>query len=665
MSLYLPLLALLLLTTPLAAQDTRGRASELQTAPHPQGLELSWAVPSGTDRVLIYSRADAMASWTEIAELDRNVSSWVDSGYVPGSPVEYQARRFPISGQGVLGTSYVFGGDELPAVHSHGSVVIVVEDRLQTVLQPQIDTLLRDLRGEGWQTHLVSANASDAVTDVRADIVAINDQVGNVNAIYLIGHVPVPYSGNMNPDGHLDHRGAWPADVYYGCWSMNWTDNLVDYTQAARPANHNAPGDGKFDQNTLTLPPDAAVGRVDFSNLPNFSESDTVLIQNYLRKAHRWRTRQYTMPMRALIEDNFGDFGGEAFAANGYRNFTALVHRDSVREDDFRTTLQDTPYLLSYGTGGGTYTSAGGIINSNQLASDNLQTVFSFLFGSYFGDWDTESNLLRSMIAQGDYTLVSGWPGRPNWFVHGLGVGEPIGHSLTRTQANTNTYQQTNSSTRGTHIALMGDPTIRALYEMPVPEMSLATDTLEILLEGEASDGIIESREAPIISWTATADADGYFVYRKASTEEGWSLLNAIPTSALSITDSAAITGEVNQYMVRSAKWRRTPSAGFLNLGTGIMDSISLAPADTLIVGSTAEASALSDLKIYPNPVAELLSIQSTGLMGQSIRLESLTGQRLLVRKASGTHERLDISALPAGVYILRVGSLARRIVKE
>ena len=38
----------------------------------------------------------------------------------------------------------------------------------------------------------------------------------NIKAVFLFGHIPVPYSGNINPDGHPDHLGAWPADVYYG-----------------------------------------------------------------------------------------------------------------------------------------------------------------------------------------------------------------------------------------------------------------------------------------------------------------------------------------------------------------------------------------------------------------------------------------------------------------
>ena len=43
------------------------------------------------------------------------------------------------------------------------------------------------------------------------------------------GHVPVPYSGDIVPDGHMpDHVGAWPCDGFYGDMDGTWTDNAVN-----------------------------------------------------------------------------------------------------------------------------------------------------------------------------------------------------------------------------------------------------------------------------------------------------------------------------------------------------------------------------------------------------------------------------------------------------
>ena len=55
--------------------------------------------------------------------------------------------------------------------------------------------------------------------------------------VLLLGHVPVPYSGNIAPDHHYrptgngltpTHQGAWPADIYYGDMVGAWTDTTVD-----------------------------------------------------------------------------------------------------------------------------------------------------------------------------------------------------------------------------------------------------------------------------------------------------------------------------------------------------------------------------------------------------------------------------------------------------
>ena len=52
-----------------------------------------------------------------------------------------------------------------------------------------------------------------------------------VRAVFLFGHIPVAYSGNLNPDGHPNHQGAWPTDAYYGDMDGSWTD----VAQVTRP----------------------------------------------------------------------------------------------------------------------------------------------------------------------------------------------------------------------------------------------------------------------------------------------------------------------------------------------------------------------------------------------------------------------------------------------
>jgi len=73
-------------------------------------------------------------------------------------------------------------------------------------------------------------------------------------------------------------------------------------------------------------------------------------------------------------------------------------------------------------------------------------------------------------------------------------------------------------------------------------------------------------------------------------------------------------------------------------------------------------------LNLYPNPVSELLKVSVTGSQHHSLSLYNLKGQRLISRASMNAEESFDISALPAGIYFVRLnsehGDLIRRVVK-
>lgn len=207
-----------------------------------------------------------------------------------------------------------------------------------------------------------------------------------------MGNIKVPYSGDINPDGHPDHLGAWPADGYYADMDGIWTDVSVNDIVASDPRNRNIPGDGKFDQSLIPTNLELQIGRVDLSNMPAFASSEQQLLKNYLDKDHDYRNKIFTAVHRGLIDDNFGFFGGEAFAASGYKNLAPLVGSGNVTANDYITTTTGNSYLWVYGCGGGSYTSAGGIGTTADFAASNTEGVFSMLFGSYFGDWDSQNN---------------------------------------------------------------------------------------------------------------------------------------------------------------------------------------------------------------------------------------------------------------------------------
>ena len=121
----------------------------------------------------------------------------------------------------------------------------------------------------------------------------------------LAGTVDDTHTGQgmiFNPDGHPDHRGAWPADAYYGDPDGEWPDTLVDSSKASRAENKNVPGDGKFDPTFLPSDVKLEVGRVDLSQMPAFGKTETELLRRYLDKDHAFRHRTMEVEKRLGVE---------------------------------------------------------------------------------------------------------------------------------------------------------------------------------------------------------------------------------------------------------------------------------------------------------------------------------------------------------------------------
>ena len=267
-----------------------------------------------------------------------------------------------------------------------------------------------------------------------------------MKAVFLFGRVPVPYSGLQNPDGHSEHYGSWPADVYYGDVDGNWTDSSVNYQQTAntdpidRARLSNIPGDGKFDQLSPPSTVELQVGRVDLANMPGrvtwggpaTFPSEQELLRQYLNKDHNFRHKLINPRRRGVVGDYFGSRGGEAFAASGYRNFApffgaANIVNLNVLYNDAKGVwiphLAANDYLWAYGSGAGSYLTIGGLGNTGQyndgstveVVNNDVRAVFTLLFGSWLGDWDHEDNIMRAILATPTYGLTAAWSGRWPW----------------------------------------------------------------------------------------------------------------------------------------------------------------------------------------------------------------------------------------------------------
>ena len=534
---------------------------------NPASITLSWPANAQATNCLRYRKTRDATSWGSATTLAANATNYVDSSVSVGTGYEYRISRTAWNGTtNYMCEGYIYAGIAVPLTESRGKIVLLVDNTVASGLAMELTRLQQDLVGDGWTVLRHDVARNDTVPNIKNIIKTdYNADTANVKAVFLFGHVPVPYSGEINPDGHPDHVGAWPADVYYAEMNSNWTDATVNNTAAGSSRNRNVPGDGKFDQ---SLPPtnvELQVGRVDLADLPAFPLSEIELMRQYLDKDHHFRHKFVTAERRGLIDDHFGVFAGEVFAVNGWRNFAPFFHATNTIPGDWLSTLNTQSYLWGYGCGGGDYTSASGVATTAQLAAGDPRVVFTMLFGSYFGDWDSQNNFLRAQLATRTYTLASAWAGRPRWMFHHMALGETIGFSARVTQNNSTTYAG-NIAQRWVHMALMGDPTLR-LHPVAPPSSLTATTN--------GTGGVV-------LRWYSSPEqVVGYHVYRATSIAGPFTRLTGALIAATNYTDSLVSS---NVYMVRAVKLETAASGTYYNPSQGVFQSLNPAVAAPALV---------------------------------------------------------------------------------
>ncbi len=488
-------------------------------------------------------------------------------------------------------------------------MLLVVEETLAAPLIAELNRLHLDLIGDGYHVHRETVPSSAEVPAVKDLILAHREFDPELDVVVLIGHVPVPYSGDVW-SSHPNHLGAWPADVYYAELDGEWTDEFVHNTSASRLENHNVPGDGKFDQTYLPSDAELQLGRIDLSRLPAFAEDEIELTRRYLDKDHAFRTGQVSVPPRALLDDNLGDMNSAPAAATAWRNFPPMMGSAAILDGDFVPDLQEGAYLWSYGCGGSSYTGCGNVVSTAELAAMPFQVAFMGLFGSFFGDWDNVDNVLRAPLGAEGYPLTCFWSGRPIWTLHRMALGRTIGECTRLTQNNIALYGM-NLASRQVTIALMGDPTLRL---HPVPMVT----GLRLHSSG---GGAIE------LAWDAPdGDADGVLVYRAPALQSAFVRLTEEPLADTTFVDPDPPAGS-NVYMVRTLQRTTSPSGTYFNLSIGAIDSLDVSAVDS----DWSNAEPRVRLIVMSNPGFQVarFALETPSTRAATLDIHDITGARL------------------------------------
>lgn len=619
--------------------------------PGKPSITFSWDTIHGALKFNVYRKAKTANSWGKvIATLVATSTGYTDTNVVTGGDYEY--KFYEIGSD--TATTYVYAGIEVPVTEARGKMILLVDSTMIDSLHDELWHLQMDLIGDGWTVirQNVSRNATSLSVKKIIRNIYYSDTV-NVKSVFMFGHVPVPYSGDINPDGHPNHIGAWGCDEYYADIDSGWTwtDSVVDDTSAAMTRNWNVPHDGKWDQDALY---DIAgndlieleAGRVDLSNLPAFPLTETQLLRQYINKDHNYKFKLINPPRRALVSDNFQSYNLEYFASTGWRNFAALFNAANVSENDTGYFSQMTAgsYLFSYGCGGGTFTSAAGIGSTSDFASDTVQCVFTMLFGSYFGDWDSQDDFLRAPLACPGWTLTDCWAGRPYWNFHHLGLGETMGYCAKLSENSNNTLYITNPTYpwlgQYAHIGFMGDPSLR--LHVVGPPSNLA---------GTIADSSV------FLSWSSANDSIlGYYVYRLDTATQIYNRITPSIISSTDFTDNTPLNGK-NYYMLRSIKLEKSASGSYYNLSEGIFDTTHIQ-----LTGIPQIVQQHIEMNVYPNPVKENINIRFYLPSSGQTKLTLLNILGIEIKELansemnSGEHGfNADVSTLPDGMYYLRL----------
>lgn len=625
----------------------------------PAAILLNWNMDSTCTSQILYRKAKTAVSWgLPLTTLGTKVTEYQDNNVTPGNTYEYYVRRIYSTR---VGHGYIWAGISVPEVPRKGKMLLLVDNHYVAPLAAEITQLTQDLIADGWNVQRMDIDRNVSVSSVKSQILASYQADKSLKSIYLLGHIPVPYSGAFTtsgggyypPDGHPDHGGAWPADLYYGVLNESiWTDNQVNDVTPSRTQNDNIPGDGKFDQVYIYADTVAfQIGRVDLLNMPQFAKSDTALMKQYLDKAHAFKMGNTPIIRRGLIDDNFGAMSGEAFSSSGWRSFSTMFG-DSVFSRDYLTSTKQGNYLFSYGCGAGSYISCSGVGNTAGFNNDSINTCFTALFGSYFGDWDVTNSLLRAPLCNKS-TLTNAWSGRPHWMFHHMALGENIGYSARLTQNNYSDFNQGgttgyfyNTAPTFIHIALMGDPSLRLHPLKPVPSVTATTDTDSIKVN---------------IAWTAQPDAQYYVVMRSGAYNSQYKIISSrLDASTLTFTDNSPNTG-MNHYMVRAVKKEFTPSGSYFNLSLGVSDS-AFSRNPTALNENIPE---MLEAGVYPNPNKGSFFVMVNAKDAPAeIRCYDLTGKILYSETTAQEITEINLMQLP-GLYFVQVISGDRSVVRK
>lgn len=593
-------------------------------------LQMSWFNNAADNFVVERKYASEQDFYFQVG-LNPFGNGFIDYQVYPGEVYEYRVRSLTNpQKQGYY--TFAANKDTEPL---KGYVLIV---RGTSAQSPSIyfDMYLEDLEGDGYKPLVLDAIPGWSDQAVKNTIINYYYSYPRLQHVVLLGNVPIPLSGYIYPDGHVDHQGAWPADTYYADINGYYSDGYLNYPSGFRS---NIPGDNRYDQSLIPDPDSSlelAVGRIDFHGENGYGLTEAQMYDYYYYKVHAFRDKLIQPRNMAIISDNFGYFGGEMFSVSGWRSFLPAVGLENINTQVSPfSTYPGNDYKFLYACGGGTYTSLGGLGGIQNYLSNGSFVVFNMLFGSYFGDYAVNGGLLKAPLASAGYGLTSCWSGRPLLYMHQMASGMSIGECIKHSQNNSGSKYLANYGARFIHTALLGDPTLCMNVLEPVHNLQA-----EVMNE-------------TFLHWTPPLEqVQGYVVYRKEPGIPHFYDIAQIASTDTSFVDPA-IAAPGTKYMVRAFNWHQGRGGTYKLYSNGEMTTID----SSFILTHTSKSVNPAKMQVFPNPASSCIHVDVPGKtleQGTYLSIVNMMGKEIH-RSPFVPMAKIEIPSVATGLYMVSI----------
>ncbi len=594
--------------------------------------------------------------WNLVAtNLPPGTTSWTDTNVTIGDCWEYQIKRkntWTYSSNSYDATGYTTGSLLVDNSKYQGQIILLVAQNIPDSLPLKYLRLKKELTAEGWFVNEVIVNkaiswdSGDTIVTIKNQLKTIYDNAPSDDkpkCLFILGHVPMPRSGSTTvtaPDAHDQNKGARGCDAYYADMDGIYTDTATFNPGGLSSAFAiNLPGDSKWDQDFFPSEIELAFGRVDFTDITDYTLTELQMTERYLDRLSNYKNVNpgYHMGEKSSFYLGFENSNDGSYRSlpsisksiNVYENTIGGIHPQWVQNNGpFKIYMQNrnVPEISEWNTYG---------MNATVFSSDQ----------SYWGFGDVPQNnyiysRIRALLAAESKCLVSLWTTTGVNIFHQAGTGKAFGLAIKEIMNHNVTNQKLEKAPQmydtevwwnRTHFAYHGDPTIRLFQVNPPCNLSINK------IGGNA-----------VLRWNASIENEilGYHIYESTS-ELG--KFTRVTTSPISDTTFTLINHQFgNWYMVKAVKIQESGSGKFMNpsIGITVQSNIELTTIDYAIAKSS---------KFFPNPTTHSCFIESVYPISQ-ITLYSLEGKLLEQIPCMGKLKtEIDLSHYSKGIYLLKL----------